>query len=55
MKVNFGDKTVGGFNYEFTRGVSLQTAGGAEFGECIEYETMILTVGRRNGVKLLIL
>lgn len=36
MKVNFGDKTVGGFNYEFTRGVSLQTAGGAEFGECME-------------------
>lgn len=36
MKVNFGNKTVGGFNYELTRGISLQTAEGAEFGECME-------------------
>lgn len=36
MKVNFSDKAVGGFNYELTRGVSLQSAGGAEFGECME-------------------
>ena len=36
MKVNFSDKTVGGFNYELTRGVSLQSAGAAEFGECME-------------------
>jgi len=36
MRVNFNDKTVGGFNYEFTRGVSLQNAGAAEFGECME-------------------
>jgi len=36
VKVNFSDKTVGGFNYELTRGVSLQTAGAAEFGECME-------------------
>ena len=36
MKVNFAKKTVGGFNYEFTRGVSTQTAGAAEFGECME-------------------
>lgn len=36
MKVNFADKAVGGFNYELTRGVSLQSAGGAEFGECME-------------------
>ena len=36
MKANFSDKLVGGFNYELTRGVSLQTMGGAEFGECME-------------------
>lgn len=36
MKVNFSDKTVGGFNYEMIRGLSLQSAGGAELGECIE-------------------
>ena len=36
MKVDFSDKLVGGFNYELTRGVSLQTAGAAEFGECME-------------------
>jgi len=36
VKVSFAKKTVGGFNYEFTRGVSTQTAGAAEFGECME-------------------
>jgi hypothetical protein len=36
VKVNFAKKTVGGFNYEFTRGASTQTAGAAEFGECME-------------------
>lgn len=36
MKVNFSDKTVGGFNFELTRGISLQGAGAAEFGECME-------------------
>lgn len=36
MRVNFAKKTVGGFNYEFTRGVSTQTVGAAEFGECME-------------------
>jgi len=25
MKVDFAKKTVGGFNYEFTRGISTQT------------------------------
>lgn len=36
MNVNFAKKTVGGFNYEFIRGVSTQTMGAAEFGECME-------------------
>ena len=36
MKVDFSKKTVGGFNYELTRGVSIQNAGAAEFGECME-------------------
>jgi hypothetical protein len=36
MKVNFADKTVGSFNYEFIRGVSTQAVGAAEFGECME-------------------
>jgi len=36
MKVNFSNKTVGGFDYEFIRGVSIQNAGAAEFGECME-------------------
>ena len=36
MKVNFRDKTVGGFNYEFVRGISTQHIGAAEFGECME-------------------
>ena len=36
MKVDFTNKTVGGFNYELTRGISLQQAGAAEFGESME-------------------
>jgi pimeloyl-ACP methyl ester carboxylesterase len=36
MKVDFAKKMVGGFNYEFTRGVSTQGVGAAEFGECME-------------------
>jgi len=36
MKVNFNNKTVGCFDYEFARGISLQNAGAAEFGECME-------------------
>ena len=36
MRVNFADKTVGGFNYEFVRGISTQQVGAAEFGECVE-------------------
>jgi pimeloyl-ACP methyl ester carboxylesterase len=36
MKVDFAKKTVGGFNYEFTRGMSTQGVGAAEFGECME-------------------
>jgi hypothetical protein len=36
MKVDFGDKLVGGFNYEFVRGVSNVSAGAAELGECFE-------------------
>lgn len=36
MKVDFAKKTVGGFNYEFTRGVSTESVGAAEFGECME-------------------
>jgi hypothetical protein len=36
MKVDFADKLVGGFNYEFVRGVSAESAGAAEFGECFE-------------------
>jgi len=36
MKVNFANKTVGGFNYEFVRGISTQQVGAAEFGECME-------------------
>jgi len=35
MKVDFADKTVGGFNFEFVRGVSLQAAGAAD-GECMD-------------------
>lgn len=36
MKVDFAEKTVGGFNFEFVRGLSLQAAGAAEYGECME-------------------
>ena len=36
MKVDFTDKTVGGFNFEFVRGLSLQAAGAAEYGECMD-------------------
>ncbi len=36
MKVNFANKTVGGFDYEFVRGISTQQVGTAEFGECME-------------------
>src|SRR5215472_14770477 len=36
MKVNFAKKMVGGFDYEFIRGISTQRAGTAEFGECME-------------------
>jgi pimeloyl-ACP methyl ester carboxylesterase len=44
MKVNFANKTVGGFDYEFVRGISTQQVGAAEFGECME------TMGRiHNG------
>jgi hypothetical protein len=36
MKINLADKTVGGFNYEFLRGISTQNVGAAEIGECME-------------------
>ena len=36
MRVNFADKIVGGFNYELVRGISIQQAGAAELGECVE-------------------
>jgi pimeloyl-ACP methyl ester carboxylesterase len=36
MKVDFTNKTVGGFNFEFVRGLSLQAAGAAEYGECMD-------------------
>ena len=36
MKVDFADKTVGGFNFEYIRGLSLQAAGAAEYGECMD-------------------
>ena len=36
MKVDFGNKVVGGFNYEFIRCVSTLSSGSAEFGECME-------------------
>jgi hypothetical protein len=44
MKVNFTDKTIGGFNYEFVRGISTQQVKAAEFGECMETIHLI-----RNG------
>jgi hypothetical protein len=44
MKIDFNDKTVGGFNFEFVRGLSAEEAGAAAIGECME------TIGRvRNG------
>jgi pimeloyl-ACP methyl ester carboxylesterase len=44
MKIDFNDKTIGGFNYEFVRGLSAEEAGAAAIGECME------TIGRvRNG------
>jgi len=36
MKVDFTNKTVGGFNFEFVRGLSLQAVGAAEYGECMD-------------------
>jgi pimeloyl-ACP methyl ester carboxylesterase len=36
MKIDFANKTVGGFNFEFVRGLSLQAAGAAEYGECMD-------------------
>ena len=36
MKVDFANKTVGGFTFEFVRGLSLQAAGAAEYGECMD-------------------
>ncbi|MBV9578677.1 MAG: hypothetical protein JO057_08820, partial [Chloroflexi bacterium] len=36
MKVDVTDNLDGGFNYEFVRGVSTQSAGAAELGECLE-------------------
>ena len=36
MKVDFAEKTVGGFNFEFVRGLSLQAVGAAEYGECMD-------------------
>ena len=36
MKVDFANKTVGGFNFEFVRGLSLQAARAAEYGECMD-------------------
>jgi hypothetical protein len=36
MKVDFSDKAIGGFSYEFVRGVSTASAGAAELGECLE-------------------
>ena len=36
MKIDINNKTVGGFTYEFLRGISLEYVGAAEFGECME-------------------
>ena len=36
MKIDFADKTVGGFTYELVRGLSIEAAGAAQFGECID-------------------
>ncbi len=35
MKIDFADKTVGGFNYELLRALSAADAGAAELGECL--------------------
>jgi hypothetical protein len=48
MKVNFAKKTVGGFNFEFARGISTQAAGAAEFGECMETLAAAPGAGRRD-------
>lgn len=44
MRIDFTDKLVGGFNYEFVRGVSTTSAGAAELGECVETMSQV-----RNG------
>ena len=36
MKVDFANKTVGGFNFEFVRGLSLHATSAAEYGECMD-------------------
>jgi Alpha/beta hydrolase family len=36
MKIDFRDKTVGGFTFEFVRGLSAEESGAAAFGECME-------------------
>ena len=36
MKIDINEKTVGGFNYEFLRGISLEYVEAAEYGECME-------------------
>ena len=36
MKIDFAKKAVGGFNFEFVRGLSLQAGGAAEYGECMD-------------------
>jgi Alpha/beta hydrolase family len=42
MKIDFRDKTIGGFTFEFVRGLSAEESGAAAFGECME------TIGRIN-------
>jgi pimeloyl-ACP methyl ester carboxylesterase len=36
MKFDFNDKVVGGFNFEFARGLSAMDVGAAQIGECFE-------------------
>ncbi len=36
MKFDFNDKVVGGFNFEFARGLSAMDIGAAQIGECFE-------------------
>jgi len=36
MKFDFSDKVVGGFNFEFARGLSAMDIGAAQIGECFE-------------------